>query len=408
MTRHKLNIALVSRVLKFARNHLTTLTLHRVNGYDRILHAIIKSCPIQDITLIDSGDQTKELTGQLAHCMTLKALRMKGGTRLNNPSTNIPFLFCRLGSCLRVFEYDPVIVGFNLFSPTCRPSELRQLTLTFGYNPLNDEWPMLMLPDRVPHLESLKATFNHRAPGNISVDDPVNIDHFVIDLSVCKELKHLELNHFRSDLKLPPSLLTFTLRDTITLRGPRGARNIESLSPTNKLPRLQKLQVASAKWETAVEMINRILDSDEEACLLPLNPLPKWGTNAVLQASKLQSLVIELGGWPWSLNQHNEMLDFLQAPRLTHIKDFGILNAPSFDDGTLEAVLTACRHLETVDLTGSSVTGVGVKQLARNGCLKRLVLDGCYKISADAFAWAREQGISVRCRPKDPRGRRIL
>lgn len=60
--------------------------------------------------------------------------------------------------------------------------------------------------------------------------------------------------------------------------------------------------------------------------------------------------------------------------------------------------------IRTLDLTGSGITGVGVREVAKLKKLEELVLDDCRSLGADAVAWAREQGLRVRYKMKSESG----
>lgn len=67
-----------------------------------------------------------------------------------------------------------------------------------------------------------------------------------------------------------------------------------------------------------------------------------------------------------------------------------------FDDEWM-SIITQCQPgLQSLDLSQTNITGVGVKATVDLGHLKELEVEGCQKLSPDAVKWARSKGVRVR------------
>lgn len=81
------------------------------------------------------------------------------------------------------------------------------------------------------------------------------------------------------------------------------------------------------------------------------------------------------------------------------------------DDDEIEALLTHPTGLQTIDLSGSRVTGASIKMLTDElKTLKEIKMDGCVRVvGRDAIAYAEKRGVVVRCKMRDTsgKGRRI-
>ena len=97
---------------------------------------------------------------------------------------------------------------------------------------------------------------------------------------------------------------------------------------------------------------------------------------------------------------------------LSHSRLDGLekLSLPWLQDGsdqTVTEIITclqnrkALHKLQSLDLSGTNVTGVGVKDIVQAGDLEELVLNDCRLLGTDAVDWARAQGIRVTYRMSD-------
>lgn len=98
----------------------------------------------------------------------------------------------------------------------------------------------------------------------------------------------------------------------------------------------------------------------------------------------------------WS-HDDNSLSTILSLKRLEKVEDLALRQSKSINDDIADIIATQFKHLERVDLTQTSVTGYGVKQLVKNHkpSLQELTLIDCLDISPDAVEWARSQGVKV-------------
>lgn len=87
--------------------------------------------------------------------------------------------------------------------------------------------------------------------------------------------------------------------------------------------------------------------------------------------------------------------------RLASLKHLAFDSCHGFGDP--QAMVVACNlpKLESLDLSGTNVTGAGIKDIVNNGHLKRLVANDCQYISLDAITWARSMGVQVEKKNQD-------
>jgi hypothetical protein len=65
------------------------------------------------------------------------------------------------------------------------------------------------------------------------------------------------------------------------------------------------------------------------------------------------------------------------------------------DDSLMQCIAAGCPKLEHLELYGSTITGVSVKELFLRTAIKTLKLSACLDISSDAISWARAKGVKV-------------
>lgn len=97
----------------------------------------------------------------------------------------------------------------------------------------------------------------------------------------------------------------------------------------------------------------------------------------------------------------DELPALLLHERLKDLEQLGLPSLAGCDDDSVTMILKAFPRLRTLDLSGTDVTGVGVKQIVKSRHVQQLVLNDCRKLGRDAVEWAREQGISVHYRMTD-------
>ena len=101
--RKKVSNKFVSKAINVAENKLTAATLNNLYDFDRALKALIRTCPLEELTLLKCGLQGQPLTDELSQAKCLKRLTLgNGNTAPNFPTqTSSP-------SCLQAHRVVPL------------------------------------------------------------------------------------------------------------------------------------------------------------------------------------------------------------------------------------------------------------------------------------------------------------
>jgi len=92
--------------------------------------------------------------------------------------------------------------------------------------------------------------------------------------------------------------------------------------------------------------------------------------------------------------------DSLSHPRLKELKHLSLRACHGLEDDQMAAVASCLPLLQSLDVSGTDVTGAGIKDVVKNG-LKKLVVNDCRHLGLDAVHWARNQGVKVEYRSTD-------
>ncbi|RMY31425.1 hypothetical protein D0866_07303 [Hortaea werneckii] len=294
--KRKVKTAFISKAINTARQKLTSATLSSLHDFDKVLHALLRHCPIEHLTLCDTGLQSQNLVEALKKNKHLKSLRLDRGTEIGPTTLAQVIQVC--ASTLETF----------------------QCTLA-----RNEEFVGIWT--KCERLSTLKVTLTGDAsrsrPGNAAANAPV-----APGLGGA----------------LLPNLHEFT-------------PNLQSLTIHDKKPRSQLHSVLDLRNLGGLERLDLELPI-ESAHQLMLPPT-------------------------------------LVHLRLEHLLEFGLRPSSVCDDSITDVITEKLPSLHTVDLSGTDVTGVGVKKLLRNSNLKNLVVNDCRYLGSDAVAWAREHGVKV-------------
>ena len=90
----------------------------------------------------------------------------------------------------------------------------------------------------------------------------------------------------------------------------------------------------------------------------------------------------------------------LSHPRLAELKHLSLERCHGVDDNHLSIVASTLPTLQSLNVSGTEVTGAGIKDVVKNG-LKKLVANDCRLVGLDAIQWARTQGVQVENRNTD-------
>jgi hypothetical protein len=90
----------------------------------------------------------------------------------------------------------------------------------------------------------------------------------------------------------------------------------------------------------------------------------------------------------------------LSHSRLAELKHFSLERCHGVDDSHLSIVASTLPKLQSLNVSGTEVTGAGIKDVVKNG-LKKLIANDCRLVGLDAIQWARTQGVQVENRNTD-------
>lgn len=88
-------------------------------------------------------------------------------------------------------------------------------------------------------------------------------------------------------------------------------------------------------------------------------------------------------------------VDGIMHSRLAALERFSLEGCLDPDDNTMALIKEHVPKLRSLNVSGSVVTGAGIKSLIELGYLKHLVAYDCRYLGLDAVEWARKAGVRV-------------
>lgn len=398
--KRKVRTAFVSKAINTGRQKLTAATLSMLHDFDKVLHALVRHCPLEQLALLDTGLQGHNLIEALRKANHLKSLRLGRGTEIGPSTVNQLLYVC---TALESFEF--VLQRNEQFSGIGvgwyeRLQDLK-VTLTgepapalaFTFNTIGQRWWIPPTLDRhvfwsmqtsAPNLRSITLHDQHPPSHRSRLLEPV-------DLTKLRHLKCLDLAlqiESAAQLRLPPCITELSLVSTLNRAMPaffhHSAGGIASLS----LPCLEKLKVRITCLNVA--LVQQFLSEGGA-------PQIADSTGMVMSPSKLREL--DLHSMMVSTADLNALL---AHPRLGSIEHFCLKHSfydddsPTQSDDVIPGVIRKrLSGLQYLDLSTEPITGVGVKTLVQGSQLKHLVVSDCRNLGSDAVEWARAQGVRV-------------
>ncbi|TKA48672.1 hypothetical protein B0A54_00808 [Friedmanniomyces endolithicus] len=290
--RRKVRPAFISRAINVGRHRLTKATLHKLYDFDKTLAALIRHCPLQDLTLLDTGIQSQNLVDLLREAAHLRALRILEGTQIGQRT-------------------------------------LKQL---------------------VGSLSTSLETLVCYAPDNNMVDLAMRPYHRLTTLKICVG-RFAALDTF------------FEAVATIT---------------EVRLPRLAELSLDVPSVASLLHAILGVEYTDAEAEELVSD----------IHTLALSARYVGIGEYT------NDFTATFQRRRLRQLKHL-ITPHESEIEHFASIVAESLEALESIDVSGTKITGVEMKQLVRMPRLKRITVKDCPNLGRDAVQWARSQGVIV-------------
>lgn len=366
VARSKVSTRFVSTAVNTAKSKLKAATLNRLYDFDKVLAGVAPR--VQSLTLTNTGLQGDNLIPLLKKSKDLQQLRILQGTDIGYHTLrelipmlpNLEVLHCTtLAMCIfdEFWKFElPKLRSLNLAARTMQ------------------------------HLETL---FELLAPHATKLEDLTLWEHssgamFRLVAVRLRSFAHLEQLTLRAQLQgagliqLPPSIKRLTLQTTRL-----GSTSGENFFPNEPI----------TQPEDALSMLDLPL-LEELSLHLPGLPITKvLAQFAVTQrpgseAPKLSKLK--------SLSMSLPVCDVLSVPvRLAELQRLSLLDCYQLNDDYVESILREFKHLNYLDISGSSITGVAVKDIVKAGHVRELVVSDCQKLGRDAVDWARAQGLKV-------------
>jgi len=230
-----------------------------------------------------------------------------------------------------------------------------------------------------------------------------------MDFSMLKSLASLELcrTYINTPPLLPNSLKELTMNDIIS-----SALRVENWCFRSPLPLLERLHLdAQAFAFSAVVqlLLGTHLNGNRLSKPEPVRALKSFGLYGASPEKPIMGVQENVQGL-FDLFSHLES-NMVEELTLSYFND-----ASCRVDDKVTRAISKVGHFSSVkhiNLTGTAITGVGIKELVKNmrPCLQTLVVSDCMDISSDAIEWAKQQKVVVIDKPSKSganTGRRVF
>ncbi|KAK5173525.1 uncharacterized protein LTR77_002206 [Saxophila tyrrhenica] len=395
----------ISRAINVGRSRLRKASLNRLWDFDKTLVALVKQCQLEELVLLQCGLQGTNLVRSIHSAKHLKSFNFGRDTQIPDEdlaailkaiSDRVEAISVTVGDQYKCIPASALTQRSVVrFDSVCE--KLTSLTCTW----VSTRCATTLLATASILYPNIKFLAIHQR-----LNETVSRPGRQIPLAECKQLLQLDLevDLFNEDrLTLPPSLVRLRLAPIGS--GHRPEPFLSLASSITALPCLQELSIVGwghAWVHTLCYVLLRRHENDppntrnqESATDDSLLDLP---SNALAEPqSKLRRLAVDYG-----IHEQNgkSLCAFLDVERLRELEHLAWTSAALCDDDEVSDIVKKQPKLRTLDLTGSSVTGVGVKEAAKLQNLEELVLDDCRFLGEDAVEWARAQGLRVRHKMK--------
>ncbi|KAH9844450.1 Ubiquitination Target receptor [Teratosphaeria destructans] len=373
----KIRNAFISRAINIARDKLTMATLSYLEDLPKALKALLQHCPITELTLLNTGLGGPELVALLRTGRSIQTLRLGNGAQIGQ--WTMRSVLDALTDRLEHFECT--VHDNRPLEPLTKTCErLRILRLV---RPSSTVWtPMLeSLPAHAPNIQSLIChDLGERRGQRLAV---------AADFRGLKSLRTLDLRCIVPAvrfLKLPPSITSLHLAHTAELSF------FEGLSETTfALPILDELVINIPRIK-AKDIQHFLCGTSTAGDLEPLDTSVRCEESETPTFLKLRKLSIIRA------TLTNDCLSaILSHPRLSDLESLTLQPylLGQLDDTGVKLIADELRKLRFLDISGTAVTGVGVKDLVGTGHIDHIVLNNCGLLGRDAVDWARLMGVKV-------------
>ncbi|KAF7190983.1 F-box/TPR repeat protein pof3 [Pseudocercospora fuligena] len=367
----------VSTAINTGKSKVTAATLNKHFDFDKVLKALARHCPLERLTLMETGLQSRNLVEDLEKASKLKELRILKGTDISEVTLRAVVQQCKstieVLQChyTKMFQFShwasiqlPLLRSLDIAAGT-----LPQLSL--GFKEFISDMPLL------EHLRLWSA-------------DPSPYEHggifLLLDLRESTKLQHVEIHigwAGARQLLLPPSVRVLRISTDRNHRSGFWPDSVIAPDSANQLrlvdlPRLEEFHLDVPS--TGLPYIFGQLSAQPE----PSGMSPPQ--------SKLRALSIK-----------NPEIDpaagySLFTERTKDLESLSMTYCIPLDDARIYYIFKDFKQLRSLDVSGTKITGAGVKDVVSLGHVKELILNDCHYLGRDAVDWARSQGVKVEYR----------
>jgi len=369
----KVKNSFISRAINIGRSKLKTATLNNLFEFDKALSALVRTCPLEELHLLNTGLLESGIVDVLKPVKNLRILRICKGTTcasrilteiLKNASPALESLICE--------DMSVLLQPRNFEIPECEFPNMQKLDLTWSSG-LPAMFFMIRSLPKMPNLKVLKI---HQ----LSVEQRSMFP--LIDLSMLTQLSTLDLLvdvEQANNIILPFAIKSLAIGTWYPRHSKFFVDDIRLAPLQWSLPLLEELRICAAE-----------VPFDDLETALRTTGLPD-----TQQPARLHTLSMTASDVRGRLTK-----DTLSHPRLAELKHLSLECCHGVDDSHLSIVASSLPKLQSLNVSGTEVTGAGIKDVVRNG-LKKLVANNCRFVGLDAFQWARTQGVQVENRNTD-------
>ncbi|EME79894.1 uncharacterized protein MYCFIDRAFT_81018 [Pseudocercospora fijiensis CIRAD86] len=368
----------ISTAINTGKSKVTAATLNRHFDFDKVLTALAKNCPLERLTLMETGLQSHNLVEDLARASKLKELRILKGTDISDGTLRAAVTQCK--NTLEVLQcHYTKVFDFSRWTPIHLPM-MRSLDITTGMLLHRPSLSFKEFISQMPLLEHLKlwsADPEPQAHGSISL---------FFDLRESANLQHVEIHIGWSaarQLLLPPSVRVLRISTDHNHRSGFWPDSLIAPDSANQLrlsdlPRLEEFHLGVPS--TGLPYIFGQLSAQPDT--------PEMN----VAQSKLRVLSLR-----------NPEIDpaagySLFTERTKDLESLAMTDCIPLDDARIYYIVKDFKQLRSLNVSGTKITGAGVKDIVCLGHVKELILNDCHYLGRDAVDWARSQGVKVEYR----------
>lgn len=358
--RKKVTNKFISVAINTAKSKLTAATLSQLFDFDKALAALLRSCPLEVLTLMQTGMQGPNLVRILQIAKENKKLRLKElkvliGTQMSQTTLREASIACQ--STLEVLScWHLKAMAFTSTWNTLALPNLRQMNITadqiVGLDPGLNQFLT-----GSPQLKSLTLVnldqAHHEAVGRLDLRGTI------------LEQVYLQLCFLDAEnLQLPTSVKLLHL---VSIGPPlTGSLRLKDL------PYLQDVCL-----DLPALPLQQILAEFENLPALS-SPCSQLRSLSVKRASIAEKPAMEI------------------LYRLKELRELALLDILDLGDEEIVHMVKALPQLKSLDVSGSNMTGAGIGDMVRMGRLTKIAVKDCHRIShRDAVDFARARGVKV-------------